>query len=157
MNKQAVRVLYVDLLYSHELIVLYGSPKPSFFFQAWWLDLPTNLWSGILMPTPPCIQQLVSAHLVLLRSTLHYCVQIPPLSYKVRIISFIGIQTIIWQVFLEQILPTSVKHLCIWLHLAALGCIWSASKQFQTVNKKCECTFFGYLATLVGFCTNKVH
>ena len=24
-----------------------------FFFQAWWLDLPTDLWSGILMPTPP--------------------------------------------------------------------------------------------------------
>ena len=24
-----------------------------FFFQAWWLDLPTNLLSGILMPTPP--------------------------------------------------------------------------------------------------------
>ena len=30
MNKQAVRVLYVDLLYSYELIVLYGPPKPSF-------------------------------------------------------------------------------------------------------------------------------
>ena len=23
------------------------------FFQAWWLDLPTNLWSGVLIPTPP--------------------------------------------------------------------------------------------------------
>ena len=30
MNKQAVQVLYVDLLYSYELIVLYGPPKPSF-------------------------------------------------------------------------------------------------------------------------------
>ena len=27
-----------------------------FFFQAWWLDLPTDLWSGILMPTPPWCQ-----------------------------------------------------------------------------------------------------
>ena len=33
----------------------------------------------------------------------------------------------------------------------------SASKQFQIVNKKCECTFFGYLATLIDFCTNQVH
>ena len=30
MNKQAVQVLYVDLLYSYELIVSYGPPKPSF-------------------------------------------------------------------------------------------------------------------------------
>ena len=49
MNKQAVRVLYVDLLYSYELIVLYGPPKPSFgrspffFFRPDdWTYLPTS-------------------------------------------------------------------------------------------------------------------
>ena len=31
--------------------------KSFFFFQAWWLDLPTDLWSGIPMPTPPCIYE----------------------------------------------------------------------------------------------------
>ena len=28
--------------------------SPFFFFQAWWLDLPTGLQSGILILTPPC-------------------------------------------------------------------------------------------------------
>ena len=28
--------------------------KSNFFFSAWRPNLPTNLWSGILIPTPPC-------------------------------------------------------------------------------------------------------
>jgi len=35
MNNQAIRVLYVDLLYSYELTMLYGPPQdlPNLFFR----------------------------------------------------------------------------------------------------------------------------
>ena len=64
LNKMLFRVLYVDL-YIHTsslcCMVLLGTSPTSFFgevlfffFQVWQLDLPTSLWSGILILTPPC-------------------------------------------------------------------------------------------------------
>ena len=52
-------LIYVSIQAHYVVWSSSGSPQPlffgevHFFFQVWWLDLPTGLRSGILIPTPP--------------------------------------------------------------------------------------------------------
>ena len=61
-EKPAVSSALCWSIYPYKLTMLYGPPRnlpnlffqqSPFFFQVWQLDLPTSLWSSILIPTPP--------------------------------------------------------------------------------------------------------